>query len=309
MSTFKTAVVGCGGIGKAHGKAWKNVAELTAVVDLNPEKAKEAGEMLGVAWYTSIDDLPQVDAVSVATPPQAHYGVTKALLMRDMHVFCEKPMTVVPEEGYELAEISRARGLQLGVGFKMRHEPIFKAAREYLPEIGNIISVVTTKQQEFNPRPEGAWVKKTGAMYELSIHDFDLIGYITGHWPEKVLYSKLSHRFGWEAEDAFHIVADCGGFTANLQGMYATSCIFAFKDLTITIMGENGYMRIERPDRIVMHTDTHRVIEVDPKGVNSFEAELTHFRDACLGLEENTVTPERAAALTEFIETARRMSV
>ena len=51
---------------------------------------------------------------------------------------------------------------------------------QYLPQLGKLRTIVSTKEQPFNPRPEGAWVKATGAMYELSIHDFDLITFLTG---------------------------------------------------------------------------------------------------------------------------------
>ena len=188
----------------------------------------------------------------------------------------------------------------------MRYEPAWKAAKEHIGEIGKIISVVTTKQQAFNPRPEGAWVKKTGAMYELSIHDFDLIGFITGSQPDKVLYAKLRHRFGWEAEDAFNIVADCeGAFTANLQGMYDISSTFCYRDLTMTFLGDNGYMRVERPDRIVIHTDTYRVIEINVEMPNTFALELADFKAACEGKINNPVDAEKAAGLTRFIEDAR----
>ena len=306
---LKVAVIGCGGIGRAHCNAWKAVegAELVAVVDLQEEKAKAAAADFGCAWYTSVDALEGVDAVSVVTPPAAHYAVVKAALNKGLHVFCEKPLTLDEAQGQELDALAKAKGLQLGVGFKMRFEPIFREAKKYLPLLGKLRTIVSTKEQPFNPRPEGAWVKATGAMYELSIHDFDLITFMTGLRPQEVLYSKVGHRFGWKKEDSFNIVADYGdGVTAQLSGLYAVSSTFCFRDLAFTFIGDKGYIRIERPDRIVIHTDEFRVVEVPAAETSAFVLELTHFKNAVEGKETNTLTAEDAICATAFINEAYR---
>ena len=55
---LKVAVIGCGGIGRAHCTAWKTVegAELVAVVDMNEEKAKAEAAALDAA-NAKLDDL------------------------------------------------------------------------------------------------------------------------------------------------------------------------------------------------------------------------------------------------------------
>ncbi|MHB9140025.1 MAG: Gfo/Idh/MocA family protein, partial [Victivallaceae bacterium] len=291
---FKAAIVGCGGIGMTHARSWSSIEDVKveAVMDLNPEKAQAAAEFCKCRACTSLAELPSdLDGVSVVTPPAAHFPVVKALLERGFNVFCEKPLTMSVAEGRILAEVAAASGKVLAVGFKMRFEPIFIEAKKYLPEIGKLVAITTTKLQAFNPRPEGAWVKSVGAMYELSIHDFDLISFITGRYPQKVLFAHLQHRFGWEKEDTFNIVADYGdGVTAQLQGMYAMSSTFCFRDLAITLLGERGYLRIERPDRIILHADEYKVIEIKGTAKSSFVLELEHFRNCVLGLETNTLT-------------------
>ena len=240
------------------------------------------------------------------TPPQAHYPVIKSLLERGFNVFSEKPLTTDVAQGEELVKLAEEKKCLLGVGFKMRYEPIFAEAKKLLPEVGKLVSIVTTKEQMFNPRPGGEWVTKTGAMYELSIHDFDLLSFITGRFPQKVLAAKLQHRRGWEKEDSFSAMVDYGdGVTAMLQGMYCDHTTFCFRDLTITFLGENGYMRVERPDRIVMHTDEYRVVEIGNAEKSAFVMELEHFRDAVLGRTENTLRASDAVRMTRLIEDIR----
>lgn len=306
---FRVAVVGCGGIGRAHANSWKAAgAEVVCVVDLIEEKAAALAKSVGCGYTADLEALPEnLDAVSVTTPPSAHYKVTKCLLERGFNVFCEKPLTLVTEQGEELDALAAKKGLTLAVGFKMRFEPIFIEAKKHIGGIGRLMHITSTKQQAYNPRPEAEWIQHTGAMYELSVHDFDLISYITGRNPVGVLYAKVSHRFGWEKEDAFAICADYGdGVTALLEGMYAVKGIFCYRDLTLTFLGDEGYMRVERPDRIVLHTSEYQVIEIPPAEKSAFVLELTHFMNAVSGKEENSLTAASAVNMTRFINEAYR---
>ena len=306
---FRVGLVGCGGIGKTHMNNWKTIegVSVEVVCDLNEEKAKAAGEQFNCRWTTDIADLGELDAVSVATPPQAHYSAVKKLLEAGYNVFSEKPLTLNVEEGKELDALAKAKNLKLGVGFKMRFEPVFVKARELLPEIGELMHISTTKLQAFNPRPEGAWVKKTGAMYELSIHDFDLLAFITGRKFEKILFSRLNHRLGWEADDGFTIAAEFeGGIVALLEGLYSDTCPFEYRDFCAVFSGTKGYMRVERPDRVVMHTgSTHHVVEVADDDKSAFYRELAHFKAVIEGKEELTLTAEKAINMTDLVESAK----
>lgn len=307
---FKVAIVGCGGIGMAHARSWSAIegVKVAAVVDLNPEKAKAMAEVCGAEALGDIAQLPDdLDAVSVVTPPQAHYPVIKVLLNRGYNVFSEKPLTTDVAQGEELVKLAAEKKCQLGVGFKMRYEPINVKAKELLPEIGDLVSIVTTKEQMFNPRPGGEWVKRTGAMYELSIHDFDLVSFITGRFPQKVLSAQLNHKRGWEKEDSFAaLVSYDGGVSGLLQGMYCDNTTFCFRDFTMTFLGEKGYMRVERPDRIIMHTDEYRVVEIGEAQKSAFVQELEHFKDAVEGKCENTLKAADAVRMTKLIEDIRQ---
>jgi len=306
---FKVGIVGCGGIGMAHARSWSAIpgVKIAGVADLDAEKAKAAADFCKCPFFTDMMNLPgDLDAVSVVTPPGVHYPVVKAMLKRGFHVFCEKPLTMDVRQGEELDRLAAETGKVLAVGFKMRYEPIFTEAKKYLPEVGTPRSIVTTKLQKFNTRPGGEWVTRVGAMYELSIHDFDLLSFLTGLFPERVISARLAHRRGWDREDAFSAMVEYGdGVTAMLQGMYCDEATFCFRDLTITLLGENGYMRIERPDRIVLHTREFRVVEVPAAAKSAFVLELEHFRNAAEGKCENDLKAADAVRMTKLIEEIR----
>ena len=146
-------------------------------------------------------------------------------------------------------------------------------------------------------------------MFELSIHDFDLIHWIAGIVPEKVLHAELSHRFGWEREDAFALtVRYGGGVTGQLSGMYARNSSFMYRDITMMFLGEKGYLRVERPDRVVVHTDEQRVFEVDGSKTNAFLEEQRHFCAVLRGEERNTLGADAGLNATFIADEAFKIA-
>lgn len=309
---IRIGLVGCGGIGMAHLRAYKEIKDVKvcAVVDRDIKKAEAAAEFSGAEALTDISQLdPSIDGISVVTPPQSHFQIASVLLERGFNVFCEKPLTMNIMEAEKLIEMADRKGKSLMVGFKMRFEPIFQEARKLLPEIGKLLTISTVKQQPFVMRPTENWIPKVGAMYELSVHDFDLVNWIAGIEPEKVMYSKLGHRMGWEKEDAFFLTVQySNGVIGQLQGMYALENKFMYRDFTVTFTGEKGYMRVERPDRIVLHTSDYSVREVNPNGVNAFVQELTHFCNVIQGKEENLLGGKFGLMTTKIVEEANKIA-
>ena len=59
----------------------------------------------------------RVDLVTVATPNNTHFEITKAFLESGFHVLCEKPMTMTVEEGEEIVKIARATGQICAVNY------------------------------------------------------------------------------------------------------------------------------------------------------------------------------------------------
>lgn len=304
------ALVGCGGIGLAHLRAYAQLpcAKLVACVDRDLEKARAAAQMCGATALSDIADLPtSVQGVSLVTPPYTHYALVKELLNAGFHVFAEKPLTMDTDEAHELVDLSQQRALNLMVGFKMRFEPVFAEAKPLLAEIGELRSVSAVKQQPYHPHPGHNWIPDVGAMYELSVHEFDLIHWLTQLPPREVLSAQLLHRRGWPREDAFFLTVQYGSdVVGQLQGMYADDSKFLYRDLTLTFLGERGYLRIERPDRIVVHTDEYRTVAVDKSKANAFAEELGHFCRVINGEEPNTMDGRYGLWTTALVEAANR---
>ncbi|MCE5237435.1 Gfo/Idh/MocA family oxidoreductase [bacterium] len=332
------AIVGCGGIGKAHALAWKQVAgaALTHVVDRDRQRAEAVAAETGAAVLTDLSDLPDgVSVVSVTTDPASHGPLAEQCLRQGRHVFCEKPLGMTAAEGQRLLDAAREAGRTLSVGFKMRYEPIFTRARELCPEVGEIVQIATTKTQPFAHRGAGEWRPRVGAMFELSVHDFDLISFITGLQPSRVVAAQLSHRLGWEREDGFTALVEYGqaagvtetasGLTcvtgpadddplapcdaapparavlATLSGCYTREGRWLGADFALTITGDRGHLRVLRGDRILLHTDQLHVFEPEAPG-NTFVQELQGFADAIAAGAPPPIPAEAGVTATALIE-------
>ena len=98
-------------------KTFKNV-RLVAVCDLVRARAEAAREKYGIPkLYDTMEELfadPEIDIVLNLTRPYQHYAVSRAALLAGKHVYSEKPLGADWQEGCELVEIAKARGLWIG---------------------------------------------------------------------------------------------------------------------------------------------------------------------------------------------------
>src|SRR6476646_3506380 len=130
---IRTGIVGLGKMGLSH-MALVNVhpaAQLSAVCDASGYILGVLSKYTGVRTFTSYDrmlDEAELDALFVATPSSAHASMVEVALERGLHVFCEKPFTLDPDESTRLAEQAATRELVTQVGYHYRHTAPFQEA-------------------------------------------------------------------------------------------------------------------------------------------------------------------------------------
>lgn len=104
-ASLRGALIGFGQVAeKAHLPAFKEHGiEIAAVVDESPERLKAASAALPAARsYSSMDAMlgreRGLDFLDIATPPFLHSSQALAALKAGLHVLCEKPLALSPEE-------------------------------------------------------------------------------------------------------------------------------------------------------------------------------------------------------------------
>ena len=131
MPAIPVAVVGVGAFGKQHARVYAGMeeAELVAVVDADPERARETAAEFGCeALVDSADLAGRVQAVSLAVPTTAHGHAGVPLLAAGLDVLVEKPLAADLETADALLAAAGANGRILQVGHLERFNPIVEAA-------------------------------------------------------------------------------------------------------------------------------------------------------------------------------------
>lgn len=115
---------------------------VVAIAGFHRNKTMELADELGVRGYERWQQLvesPDIDLVSIVTPPSEHREMAIAALERGRHVLLEKPtaMSVLEAEHLVAAAASRPRRIAL-IDHELRFLPSWREARERIGEIGAI---------------------------------------------------------------------------------------------------------------------------------------------------------------------------
>jgi UDP-N-acetyl-2-amino-2-deoxyglucuronate dehydrogenase len=136
---IRVAIVGAGFIGMDHAAAYQSdpAAELVAIVDANPDRAAEAGALLGVPGFADRAEMfAQVapDAVSVCVPTALHLPVVLDATAARAHVLLEKPMAASVADCDQIARAARSAGVRLMLGHTHRFHRELITARGLIQE-------------------------------------------------------------------------------------------------------------------------------------------------------------------------------
>lgn len=203
MKEIRIGLVGAGWMGKAHSTAMLNeqmlfgpdfgVPVFEMVADNNEESAKIAQHKIGFCrmttdWHELVTD-PQIDLVDIATPNAFHYEVAKAALENGKNVYCEKPLSISPEESQELAELAAKKGVINYVGFNNTRNPANAYVRELVQSgaLGDIMLFIGRYDQDqlLDPTMPITWrhinkLAGCGALGDLGSHLLSVSQFIMG---------------------------------------------------------------------------------------------------------------------------------
>lgn len=168
---IRLGVVGLGQWGQHHVRIYHQLsgAVLAGVVDTASRQATGFARRYGTPGYRDYRDLfGRVDAVSLVVPTALHYEIARDLLLHDIHVLVEKPITTSVDEAADLVDLAQRRGLVLLVGHVERFKPAVQRLRELVTDP---LFVQVRRVRPWNPRR----IMDVGVVLDLMIHDLDII--------------------------------------------------------------------------------------------------------------------------------------
>lgn len=192
---LKVGIIGAGRIGKVHTESITKYVPNTEVKaiadpfmnDATEEWAKSMGVKEIYKDYKEILKDKEIEAVLVCSSTDTHSQISIEALQAGKHVFCEKPVDHNLERIKNVLDEVKESGKKFQVGFNRRFDHNFRAIKEAV-KAGKIgephIIRVTSRDPE---APPAEYVKVSGGIFlDMTIHDFDMVRYLSGSEVEEV---------------------------------------------------------------------------------------------------------------------------
>ncbi len=170
MDKIRIGVVGIGHLGTYHLQKYQKLqaAEIVGVSDVLEERSLQAGRLFGCPSFRDYREMADVvDAVSIAVPTAAHYGVAKAFLEAGVDVLLEKPLAATVAEAKELVALAQNHGAIFQIGFVERFNPAVLALEKVMDRP---LFIEAHRLHPFFTRGTDVDV-----ILDLMIHDLDII--------------------------------------------------------------------------------------------------------------------------------------
>jgi UDP-N-acetyl-2-amino-2-deoxyglucuronate dehydrogenase len=249
---MRFAVIGAGVIGSLHAETIVQLpgAELTAVVDVEPEAAGELAARYGTLALTDVDEAlvrPDLEAVAVCTPSGLHADLVTRALAAGKHVVVEKPLDVSLEAAHRVAAAERASGRRVTVISQHRFDPasqiVFDAVRSgRLGRVtsGNAVISWWRSQAYYDSAGwRGTWaLDGGGALMNQGIHTVDLLVWFLGEPLEVFAWAgRLAHDRIEVEDTAVATIRFAGGALGAIQ---ATTAAYPGMNARVQLHGDRG---------------------------------------------------------------------
>lgn len=192
---LKIGIIGAGRIGKVHSESITyHVKDAVVAAIADPfmnEETKAWAENLGIPAiskdYHDILNDPAIDAVLICSSTDTHADISIEAIKAGKHVFCEKPISQDLAKIKEVMETLKGSNVKYQVGFNRRFDHNFEAVRAAVADgkIGDVHIVKITSRDPDAPPLE--YVRVSGGMFlDMTIHDFDMVRYLSGSDVEEI---------------------------------------------------------------------------------------------------------------------------
>lgn len=311
----KFGLVGAGGIAQAYAQAFgkTTIAQLVGVADVRPEAAAAMAESLGCQSFTTYQAMAEaleLDAVIICTPPVTHREIGTYFLERQVHVLCEKPLSITSEDARAMRAVAEEAQVILTMASKFRYvEDVIKA--KSIVESG-ILGDIVLFENAFTARVDMAsrWnsdpaISGGGVLIDNGTHSLDIMRYFLGPLAEvQVVEGKRTQ--GLMVEDTVRIFAkNHSGIMGNIDLSWS---INKELDYYIRIYGSQGTISVGWEESKYRQAASSEWI-VFGQGYNkvqAFQSQIENFSRAIRGKERLLITADDGVASVEVVEAAYR---
>jgi myo-inositol 2-dehydrogenase/D-chiro-inositol 1-dehydrogenase len=188
---MRVGLAGAGRIGAFHASTLASLDGVEEVVlgDSRPDVALAVAADLPHARAVDIDALvgAGIDALVIATSTPGHAPLLRAAVAAGLPTFCEKPVAATLAETIDVVRVVEASGVPVHIGFQRRFDTGYQRARDAVRS-GELGFVHTLRANTSDRRPpDPGYVPTSGGIFrDCSVHDCDVVRFVTGHEVERV---------------------------------------------------------------------------------------------------------------------------
>ncbi len=246
MPKFNVLVVGAGVMGRNHIRNYiAQNANVTAVDVSGACLAKAKEQFPSIKTYDDIDKAIKagnIDAASVVTTTSSHFDVARKLIENNIGVLVEKPMTDSLDKARELVKISKNSGVVVQVGHIERFNPAVRKLKDMKSDLGKIVYASAHRFGVPSAR------KLDNVIMDLSIHDIDILSFLTGEKPKSVFGVQRSVLE--ERGDLSSLIFEFGSFVASVE----SNTVSPIKTRELYLGGTDGCAKVSYIDQdLVMY--------------------------------------------------------
>ena len=195
---LKVGLIGVGGISGAHIPVWESMeeVELTALCDIRQERMEPYPKQ---HHYSDLDEMlknEELDILDICLPTYLHADYAVRAMEKGIHVLCEKPVSLKPEDVERVYSTAHRMQVSFMVAHVLRFWPEYMLLKELYDtqKYGKLLSGYMSRVSQTPPWSWDNWMKdenRSGLVpFDLHIHDLDFMVYAFGK-PEKVNSNRI----------------------------------------------------------------------------------------------------------------------
>ncbi|HET8999713.1 MAG TPA: Gfo/Idh/MocA family oxidoreductase [bacterium] len=320
-------IIGMGFMGRSFAQLCTQLdgARLVGVSDIVESAGRAGAERFGVPAYRDYETLiarPDVQAIVVATPEDAHVQPCVAALERGKAVLVEKPLADSAAAAMRIIAAQRGNAI-LMVGHVLRFSTQYAITKHIVDE-GQIGSVRYLQTRRLGGKHAQERLKgRCSLPLFLGVHDYDIVRWFAGSEPRRVYAESqwgVLQTLGYDVEDTNWalITFENGVLAACETGWILPAGHPTRSDMRCAVQGSEGRLDVDLLHRGITlatadrttYPDTVFMPVVQHELRAAFVHEMRHFLACVRDGREPLITPNDALLAVRIaeavIESAKR---
>ncbi len=267
---MKIGIIGTGNISGAYFEGLKlyPFIEVAACADMNMDSAKEKAAKYNIPKVCTVDELladKEIEIVINLTIPKAHAPVNLKILEAGKHAYCEKPFALNREEGQQVLDLAKKKGLRVGCAPDTYLGPGQQLARKLLDEgwigrpIGGVAHMICHGHENWHPSPEFYYEVGGGPLFDMGPYYINALINLLGpvkrvtssaqtSFPTRTITSEPKKGKVFKVETPTHIASILDFENGACVTLLTSFDVWAGNLPNIEIFGAEGSMSIPDPN-------------------------------------------------------------